>query len=266
MNDSDEQLTPHDQVLVKLALLAHTGKHKAKGDKPTSEELAMLIDGQLDYKRKEEVMSHINADPALFSQWTQLVDIVNIENKQTVKFKEKTRWLAWLTNWQTLAGSVAVAGIATVLIMHSPTEFSPNIDSQPQVATTQAKGQTNTAQFVSPDKRAIMAGIKNSLKQKKAELGFKLNLTNAVDEQGSSLTPELYQNYYQLGQTITEMALQCKENQVTSPILLNTLRKLNDTLKRDSYIPLKESLADISRETEKKQRCLKINDFLQSEL
>lgn len=267
MTDSDNQFISRDHLLAKLALLAHAGKHKPKGDKPSDEELAMLIDDQLDFKRKEEVISHINADQALLEQWLQLVDIIAIEEKSSEKSDEKVSWLSWMTQWQALAGSIAVAGIASVLIFNSSfNEISPGIETQPEVATTQSKGQPKAKQFISPDKRAIAAGVKNSLSQSKVKLSYHINLNNAVDQQGTSLTPELYKTYFNLGQTIIKIAIQCQVKQPINSDLLNKLTELNTQLKHDSFIPMTQSLSGITSKTTSKDTCIKINQYLTSEL
>jgi len=63
--------------LAKLALLAQKGTNRAEGPVPTDEELAMLYDNRLDFSRKQQIMSHINANPDLMQQWISLLEILN---------------------------------------------------------------------------------------------------------------------------------------------------------------------------------------------
>ena len=90
-----------------------------------------------------------------------------------------------------------------------------------------------------------------------------LNLDIAIDEQGSALTPELYQSYYQLGQTVAEIALQCKKDNTASA---RRLIIIMNKLKQTSFIQVPALLTAINSETSQKQTCIKINDFLKSEL
>ncbi|MGX5174003.1 hypothetical protein ACUR5C_08280 [Aliikangiella sp. IMCC44653] len=269
--------TDEGLLLSKIALLAQTGKSTAQGNKPTDEELAMLFDDQLDFERKQQVISHINADQNLMQQWIGLVEILGGESEAIEK---KQSLLAqvfnWLSSWQGLtSGLVTASLVAVIFMMQTPSELSPGIDSSPQVAdkgsidNKDKSDNKSNIQFVSPDKRAISAGISDYIKTHKTNRFNHINLDSAIDMEGSSLEPELHQKYFQLGYLIAEQWVDCKvdsEQVIIDKNRLNQMTELVTLISNESFIPLDKSLAGIDSKQSARQLCNRVTDFLMSDL
>ncbi len=270
MNGSNKHFDPHNRFKAKLVSLAEQGQHKVKGVAPSEEELAMLFDGQLDFKRKDEVMSHINTNPVLLKQWLQLVDIAATEETNTEKVKQTAGLFLWFTHWQRIVSGMAVAGIATVLILNQTQNgLSPEVDTQTPVAAQQTKGgqpNNQTTHFISPDTRAIAAGVQSALNKSTIKLPYTLNLESAMDAKGSALVESLYIGYFQLGQTSAKIALHCQANQPIPAAHLKTFASIKSMLKTNSFISLSEPLKRINIEAEPSVLCAQIKTFLVSTL
>lgn len=262
----------NDLLLSKLALLAQQANVTPEGEKPNNEELAMLLDDQLSFTRKQQVISHINADSNLMQQWISLVEILACDTK-TLKSKQDkpslmTPLLNYLSSWQGLTSSLATASLVVIVfIMQTPQQLSPNIEMQPDVAAIDAIKKTNKA-FISPDIRAISAGILNYSKTHNTPYFDAINLSNAIDSAGSSLSEALYQQYANLGYLIAAQHLECKNS--SQQVIINRKRlskitALITTLADESFLPLANNLLKIGDIKNSKQRCEQINTFLVSE-
>jgi len=264
MSQSENDNNPRHHLLAKLALLAHRGKKAPQGDIPTDEDLALLYDNQLDFKRRQQVMSHINSNPELFKQWIALVDLLAQENNthtSTASNRADSLINQLQNHWQALVGTLAVAGLATLVVLLQPdSSLIPNIDNSPSVATTESTTNIEVAPFISPDTRAMLAGIQS--KATDNTLLLNLDYTHAIDQQGSSFTPALYQQYYQLGQQIAELSIHCEMGKVSAP-MFDALKNTIQTIQQQSFIPLPAPLISLAEKTES-QACNTIKHFLLS--
>jgi hypothetical protein len=289
---TDNNLTNDQRLLAKIALLAQHGTNKPEGEKPSDEELAMLIDNQLDFTRKQQIYSHINATPHLMKQWLELVEIMATETAHVkenlneavnessktngqVKHPLLTQLSQWLKSWQGLTATLATScAVALVVIMQPSLEISPLIATQPHVANsdTLKKKTAPTSQFIGPEKRAISAGILNVVKPNNAKLFSGINLINTIDQQGSSLAPKLYQQYVELGQLLAQQHIKCNIDSGSdseSPILpiqaLTEIKDVVNAITEQSFIPLHKSLADmagIKNKLSAEQLCQRVENFL----
>lgn len=80
---SDQETNRDDKARVSLALPLDSANRVAKGDAlkgnaPTDEELAALIDQRLQADRRTEILSHIANDPLIYKKWLRLVEASEI--------------------------------------------------------------------------------------------------------------------------------------------------------------------------------------------
>lgn len=274
------QPTPKETLLGKVALLAHKDKQPVIGDVPSLEELAMLFDNQLDFNRKQEVMSHINADPLLCEQFMNLVDVMcdhttadqHVTKSQNNSF---TQLLSWLFSWKGLTGSVASASlVAIVVLQFSPTSpltpliEQPSYEANQETSNQESKNGTQTASFISPDKRAIAAGMVkalNSNSQQKQKNQKQLDLTIAINQQGSALKPQVYQQYFKLGELLIEWDLLCYQNPKGETDLVEKLALTIEKISAESFIPVHKSIVKLSQNKHPELACNLLKQFLLSE-
>ena len=255
--------TPRDTLLAKIALLAQRGNRQPIGAPPSLEELAMLYDDQLDFNRKQEVISHINNDPTLLKQWTDLVDVMGeqVTEKQSIA---KPAFFAWLSHWKILTAGMATASFAMFMVLQQPqdTSLTPGIDTQPSTASQDVIVGNKKTNFTSPDKRAIAAGIVAA--QQARNIIPSEALTRIIaDVEASSLEATLYQTYYSLGQQLDAASLQCKSQQLSSA-QVKTITQTIAQLSTISFIPIAESLKSITTDTDTETTCKKIQTFIES--
>ena len=259
---------PQHYLLAKLALLAHRGKQPPQGTPPTDEELAQLYDNQLSFQRRQQVMSHINNNPQLFKQWIALVDVLTPkkstqQNNQAHTFKHLFQTLQ--QHWQGLLSGAAVTSIILMVILLQPSaNLTPSVNTAPSVANIKPNTAIKTASFISPDKRAILAGIKSNNAHK--SILPKLNYNNAIGQQGSALKPALYQQYYTLGQLLAELTQQCQNNQAITADTWAKFIKTTHLIKQQSFIPLPKALNNLPRNKPAPQHCQLIQQLLLSGL
>lgn len=115
MNNQQE----HAQAL--LALNATRGTLPLQGEAPTHEELALMLDNKIDFKRRQEIYSHLNSNITLFNEWMALVELQqsqqSVENitQQASLFTRATQQLQiWLTP---KAMGYSAAGLAAVMVL-----------------------------------------------------------------------------------------------------------------------------------------------------
>lgn len=264
--------TPKETLLGKLALLAHQGKQPPLGEKPSPEELAMLYDDQLDFNRKQEVMSHLNADPILFKQWMDLVDVMGesetAQQRATTTQPKSVGLLSWMFGWKGFVSGMATAGFAALIILQLPLDkgLTPSIEQPTQVASQDSKDNTASKVFISPDKRAIAAGIDNALAaQEGIRLLEKLDISMAVNQQGSALEPPLYQQYYQLGELVIEWEQHCYQGIHPSQEFLKQANTTIEQLSANSFIPLHETIIGLTQTPTLERACKLLQQFLLSE-
>ncbi len=144
----------------------------------------------------------------------------------------------------------------------------------PFAQSDKQKTFANPALFVSPDKRAMAAGIQQMIKQHDTGHKSRLNLSSAISQQGSSLDEKLYQHYFELGQLLLIQQSECQKlrsdsNQHNQPthIKLNQLDKiirLSKTIAKISFIPLPPLLAELNDETKSHSFCLQLDNYFLS--
>lgn len=138
------------QKLAQLALLSQQGKCDPLGNAPSSSELAALLDGKLDFKRKQQVFGHLNRNPALFSQWVDLVDaqhdVQEPNPSNAFKFEFQLRSLNRLFRFPFLfSESVAVVIFSAVLFSYIHTDIRVTHDDWQSVGEDIVKTSGNDA-------------------------------------------------------------------------------------------------------------------------
>lgn len=263
--------TPKETVLGKIALLAHKNKQSAFGETPSLEEFAMLYDNQLDFNRKQEVMSHINADPLLFEQYIGLVEVMcdNATPKEHATANQDsyfTQLLSWLFSWKGLTGSVASASLAIIIVLQfSPDPpLIPSIEQPNHKASQIRNNDTKTITFISPDKRAIAAGIANASNDNIQQLK-QLDLSIAINQQGSALEANIYQQYFQLGELLAKWEQLCRQDKGANSVFTQQFSLTINQISTESFIPVHQNLVKLSQAKQSEQACELLQQFLLSE-
>jgi len=265
-----------ETLLGKIALLAHKNKQSAFGETPSLEELAMLYDNQLDFNRKQEVLSHINSDPLLFEQFMNLVDVMydnTTANQHVAESKNSsfTQLLSWLFSWKGLTGSVASASLVVIIVLQfSPTSpltpliEQPSYEANHEASNNGSKNGTQTASFISPDKRAIAAGIANASNDNVQQLK-QLDLSIAINQQGSALEANIYQQYFQLGELLAEWEQLCRQDKGANTVFIQQFSLTINQISTESFIPVHQNLVKLSQAKQPEQACDLLQQFLLSE-
>lgn len=117
-----------EQALALLGLHVSEPGRQPHGARPDDEELALLIEGELDAARREEVLSHVAADHALYRQLVTLAELRAPAAGAPAAAKRES-WLdaiaARLRDWRiamatgALGSATAAAVIAAVLVWQS---------------------------------------------------------------------------------------------------------------------------------------------------
>ncbi|MFL0797279.1 MAG: hypothetical protein K6L73_07290 [Cellvibrionaceae bacterium] len=158
-----------------LALHASRGAIPPQGPVPSTEELAMLQDDRLSFNRKQEVLSHINADAQLFKQWLDLVEANEIYREQTQTAQAQSTWLARLQQWFTPL-RVGAAGIALAGVM-SVTLLIPQFDPHSQDMASGIPSQILASHQHKSVTKGLAFGIYNAAKELPLEQQQKLPFT-----------------------------------------------------------------------------------------
>lgn len=127
---SDKKHIKYEQLHAQLAL-QYLGEHRqAIGPEPTTEELIILREGNLDPVRRAQVMSHIAATPNIYVDTLRLVDttesleISELDNDAyMLNTNSKFSLVSWLTSMfrvPTFAGAGLAATLALVVIQFTP--------------------------------------------------------------------------------------------------------------------------------------------------
>ncbi|WP_226661460.1 hypothetical protein [Microbulbifer aggregans] len=118
----------------RLALHASRGQ-PPRGPEPSEEELAQLLDDRLEFSRKQEIYSHLNANPELYRQWLLLAESHAERQAQSGTTenhgKNPFHWLRWF------GASSALAGLAAVLVIAPWRDTPPSISVQHDIAREQ---------------------------------------------------------------------------------------------------------------------------------
>ena len=254
---------PQDRILAKLALTA-TKEEAPKGQVPSDEELALLIQNKLDFTRKQEVLSHLNANEALFAQWMMLIEMMEVPSHTKANPKQTAQSILadWFFNWKAALGGAAVAVFAVVLIWQQPYLLSPVQDTSLPYAN-QNEVLYQTPNFIRPDKRAIAAGIKHIAQNAASDaLLVKLELSIAIDKAGSALNASLYEEYFKLGETLALLNLRCVETAAFANEDLSAFKQQLAILKQTSFIELPNELLSVAAS---ENTCETLSAYLLSE-
>ena len=127
-----DKTTAQQQAEAMLALHATQGERTPQGEAPDNEELALLLDGQLDFKRRKEVITHLDADTALFARWISLLEattVFKVSESTPLQPSLLQRLQQWFTPMRAGFIGTALAAITTVAILvpllNEPTTLSP---------------------------------------------------------------------------------------------------------------------------------------------
>jgi hypothetical protein len=146
------------QFRAHLAIAATEGAVPLEGAIPSPEELALLLEDRLDFTRRREVLSHLNANHELYTRWLQLVDAAEVWHTpfpqvQTAR-KRGANWRFWFRS-PVLQGALVASLLLTVvglpLLMQTPepTGIAPSVENAPPYSA-----------YASADlDRAIVAGV-----------------------------------------------------------------------------------------------------------
>jgi hypothetical protein len=117
---------PKLRVLAKQLLLIRQRRHDLDFPPPREEELASLLDDQIDFNRKQQIYAYLNTSPELMQQWVDLIEArhdLSAANQHISEEKKTTANLAqllfgWLSELRLFrfASSAAVLVVAVTLV------------------------------------------------------------------------------------------------------------------------------------------------------
>ena len=161
----------HSEAMLGIHLAK--GRGRAEGSPPSDEELALLIDGQLEESRRLEVLSHLAHRPERYRQWLSLADMEADEQASHAGLLAVlTRGINnWLVDWRYAAGGLGAMAAIVLLVNQMalpPAEYGASSESAAYSPSTNS--DEDTPQFVMPAKPAADgASRQQELKMEMAE-------------------------------------------------------------------------------------------------
>lgn len=231
--------TAAEHVSALITVQAFAGIHAPTGAEPSLEELALLAEGkldtQLDHRRRAEIFSHLNANPALMADWLALGDALAAPEVQPA-----TPISLWhrLNQWfltHTAASAWATASVVAIglLISQWPGNSTPPVTSPYAVeGQHQQPGYaTRNTQLVVQDIRAGIATAASGLSTAERNL---LQLPDHLLTAGTTRIEDVMA--FQLGEQLVQKVRECLTSDgVSAP----------NPATNDSYSRLEPLLAEL---------------------
>jgi len=218
-----------ERTAAMLALYATQGSIAPADPPPTTEELALLVDEQLDFTRKQQVYGHLNADRQLMKQWLDLVDARHLLQAQP-PLKRSSLLQAirvWLTPARSaMAGGVCTGVLAVALLAPALWQTPPNLAQQPPmqpaIGSPELASQANTQVEVGI-RYGLMQALQQLSKAEQRNLGLILPTEVSSSDHSQAIA---------LGYAILEAHQACRgdKNWQPSPLLQAQLNQLLPSL------------------------------------
>jgi hypothetical protein len=218
---NNELPTAKDRAEAMFALYTTQGSITPEGPPPSQEELALLVDDQLDFSRKQQVYSYINADRSLMKQWLDIIDAHKLLQPQPEHRKEDSKQASGLSQlfhslstWLTpargaMAGGVCAGVLAVVLLNQPQPDLSPEM--LPPVSSPEFASQAGT-QVEAGIRYGLIQAFQQLSKQEQQSLGLSIPTT---------VTPSDHTQAVALGYALLDALRQCQQdsNWQPSPLL-----------------------------------------------
>ncbi len=226
-----DKTTIEQQAEAMIALHATQGVHTPQGEQPSHEELAMLLDDRLNFNRRKEVLTHLNANTELFAHWVSLVEAKSILSETT---KNELSLLQRLQQWlnPTRLGFIgtALAAITTVAIV-MPLLDAPATIPQNQPRTTPDYASSADVRI----ETAVLAGILISYQNYSAAIQQTLPINSILNSHSipeQSNLAALNPLAIQLGEALLESYRSCQQKDFKSiSIQQDRIKQLSIALK-----------------------------------
>lgn len=134
----------HSEALLGIQLAE--AERLGKGSPPSDEELALLLEGQLDSARRAEVLSHLAARPERYRQWLDLAEL-----DATAQAQQPSGWAIlthginnWLIDWRYAVGGIGA--MAGVLLLVNQMAAPPLQTPQPVSSIVLSDAYNNSAE------------------------------------------------------------------------------------------------------------------------
>lgn len=153
---------PHEQALALLAIHLKERCLESAGEPPSTEELALLLEGNLTGRRRQELMSHLCRDPALYQQWLSLVSLeqhtsdYSVTKGLWVRFCDATS--DYFTDWRYASAGIATAALVLVVFIALPTQ-QPNSTHIAEIEAT----------ILAAERYAARSGSEQGLQRKNSQ-------------------------------------------------------------------------------------------------
>jgi len=228
MSDTHLQEKRQYQKQALLALRASHGHLDPQGHEPSDEELALLLEDKLDFKRKQQILGHIDANPALFSKWLMLIEgqeDLNTANAPSPASRIQ-RLREWFTPTRLSLSGTALAGVMAVILLPQPANYSTRA---PQLAPPPIQPPLTSPGFNTQGNRLVENGVLQGLsvayhelpRQDQQSLGWSLPLPSVLPQ-------SQHVQAITLGYQLLDGRQQCQQNPQYQPpaTLLAAIDKL----------------------------------------
>ncbi len=217
MSDTQLQEKRQYQKQALLALRASHGHLDPQGHEPSDEELALLLEDKLDFSRKQQILGHIDANPALFSKWLMLIE--SQEDLYTANAPSPTsriqRLREWFTPMRVSLSGTALAGVMAIILLPQPANY---LTRAPQLAPPPMQPPITSPSFNTQGNRLVENGVLQGLsvayhelsQTNQQPLGWSLPLP-------SELPQSQHVQAITLGFQLLDTLQQCQQNQQYQP-------------------------------------------------
>lgn len=205
-----DKTTIKQQAEAMIALHVTRGGHAPQGEQPSYEELALLLDGRLDFNRRKEVITHLNANTELFAHWVSVVEAKSVLSEVT---ESEQNLLQRLQQWinPTRLGFIgtALAAITTAVIV-LPLLDGPATVSPQQARNIPGYASNGNVQIETAVQAGIVLSYQNYSETLKQTLPVRSILNNqSIPEQ--SILSTLNPLALQLGEALLESYRMCQQ-------------------------------------------------------
>lgn len=206
-------MTNNNSPTTKLVLALEHGR-AAKGPAPSAEELALLHTQQLNFSRRQEVLSHLNTNPELWRQWLASREADLADNTNPASETKANLWHrlgAWL--WQPGPAAAISACLVLVLLWPSlPIHAPSDTGTEPQMHQPSPFAEIERAEITD----SLHAGIVSAFTQLAVSERKALALALGVDDKNhASIDAIANTDAFALGAQAVEIYQQCATDKLT---------------------------------------------------
>jgi hypothetical protein len=229
-----------------FALYTVQGSTTPDGPPPSQEELALLVDDQLDFTRRQQVYSHLNADRSLMKQWLDIVDAHSLlqerlqEPQNSKQLSGISQLFHTLSEWFTPARGALAGGVcAGVLAVFLSTDLlNPLQSGQLPESLPEMHPPISSPEMASKGNTAVETGIRYGLIQAFKQLSKQEQQALGLSTP-TKVTPSTHAQAIGLGYALLDALQQCQldTNWQPSTLLQTQLSQLLPELQANAQSP-----------------------------